>query len=195
MIRKLALIAFAFSLLASGAAKSTTWEADPAHSSITFKVRHMMISKVPGSFDKFTIALNLDDEDVTKSSVNVAIEAASINTGVEKRDNHLRSPDFFDVAKFPQITFVSKRIEKSEGGMKLIGDLTMHGVTKEVALTVDGPTAPMTDPMGSVRMGASATTKISRADFGLVWNKVLEAGQAVVGDDVEISVEVELIKK
>jgi len=195
MIRKTLLTLFALALLGASLAQASTWEADPAHSHVDFKVQHMMISKVPGSFEKFTCSVNYDDKDVTQSSVQVTIDAASINTANEQRDTHLRSPDFFDVAKFPQLTFVSKRIEKTEGGLKIIGDLTIHGVNKEVTLDVDGPTPAVTDPWGMMRMGASATARIARSDFGVVWNKVLETGGVLVGDAVEISIEVELVKK
>jgi polyisoprenoid-binding protein YceI len=175
-------------------ALASTWNLDPAHTSIAFKVQHMMISKVPGSFQKFEGSVNYDEKNLTNSAINVSIEAASINTGVEARDNHLRSADFFDVQKFPRIAFVSRKIVASGGNYQIIGDLTMHGVTKEVTLDMETPTPPIIDPMGNTRMAASATTSIKRSDYGLVWNKALEAGGVLVGDVVWISLEVELVK-
>lgn len=177
-------------------AGAAPWVIDPEHSNVQFKVRHLMVSNVKGGFDRFSGMLDIDDKDLTRSKVDVTIEAASINTGVVKRDDHLRSPDFLDVTKFPNLTFVSKKIEKN--GMerlKVTGNLTIHGVTREVVLDVDGPTAAVKDPWGNMKRGATATTKINRKDFGLTWNKALEAGGVVVGDDVVITLEVELLKK
>jgi polyisoprenoid-binding protein YceI len=175
-------------------ALASTWNLDPAHTSITFKVQHMMISKVPGSFEKFEGTVIYDEKDLSKSTINVSIEAASVNTGVEARDNHLRSADFFDVQKFPKITFVSKKIVAGGGKYQVIGDLTMRGVTKEVTLDMEAPTPTIVDLMGSTRMAASATTSLKRSDYGLMWNKALEAGGVLVGDVVWISLEVELVK-
>jgi polyisoprenoid-binding protein YceI len=192
MIRKFAVTSLVIILLTGGAVYASTWEADLAHSSVSFKVRHLMISNVPGSFDKFTASVILDDKDLAKSTVNVAIEAASINTDNAKRDTHLRSVDFFDVTNYPQITFISKRLEKNGDAMNLIGDLTIRGITKEVALRVNGPTPTITDPMGHIRWGASATARINRADFGLTWNKPVEAGGVLVSDEVDIAIEMEM---
>ena len=194
MIRQLIKLCFAIVLLTASLAQASTWNADLAHSNVGFKVRHMMVSNVRGSFDKFDATVSYDEKDVTRSSVSVTIEAASINTGVEQRDTHLKSPDFFDAAKFPQLTFISKRIEKSGEGLKIVGDLTMHGVTKEVTLDVTELNPPVTDPWGSVRMGASASTRLNRTDYGLLWNKAIEAGGVVVGEMVDIMIEVELVK-
>ena len=195
MIRKFSIFLMAVAIFSIGLAHASTWNSDLAHSNIGFKVKHMMVSNVRGSFDKFDATVNYDEKDVTKSSVNVTIDAASIDTGVEQRDTHLKSPDFFDMVKFPQLTFVSKRIEKSGADLKIIGDLTMHGVTKEVALDVTELNPPLTDPWGSMRMGASASARINRTDYGLVWNKSIEAGGVVVGEMVDILIEVELVKK
>ncbi len=194
MLRKsytaLLTVVFAFTSLSI----ASTWDLDKAHSSIEFKIKHLMITNVRGSFDSFTGHVDYDENDVTKSKVEVTIDVASINTGNQQRDDHLRSADFFDVEKYPKMTFVSKKIHKADGGLKVTGDLTLHGVTKEVILNVEGPTAPVKGPMGNMRMGATATTKIDRRDFGLTWSKALETGGLVVDNKVMITLEVELIK-
>jgi polyisoprenoid-binding protein YceI len=183
----LALPAFAF---------ATTWTIDPDHSNVGFKVRHLMISNVKGSFEKFTGTVEIDDKDITKSKAEVSIDTNSINTNVKKRDDHLRSADFFDVAKFPTMTFVSKKVVKDgKDNLKVTGDLTLHGVTKQVVLDVEGPTGESKDPRGNIRRGATATTKINRTDFGLVWNAALETGGVVVGEEITITLEIEMIKK
>jgi polyisoprenoid-binding protein YceI len=181
-------------LVASGvtAATAATYKIDPAHSNVGFSVRHVMVSTVRGSFGKFEGTVAYDPANLAASSVNVTIDAASIDTANDKRDEHLRSADFFDVAKFPTLTFASKRVEGAAGSLKVIGDLTIHGVTKEVTLDVDGPTEAVKNPWGMNVRGASATTTISRKDFGLTWNKALEAGGVVVGDDVKIQLDLEL---
>ena len=139
--------------------------------------------------------VELDDKDITKSRVEVTINTNSINTNVQKRDDHLRGADFFDVAKFPTMTFVSKKVARNGNDkLKVTGDLTLHGVTKTVVLDVEGPTAESKDPWGSIRTGATATTKISRKDFGLVWNKALETGGVAVGDEITITLEIEMVK-
>ncbi len=183
----LSLPAFAF---------ASTWTIDPDHSNVGFKVRHLMVSNVKGSFDKHSGTVEIDDKDITKSKVNVTIDTNSINTNVQKRDEHLRSADFFDVAKYPTMTFVSKKVAKAgKDKLKVTGDLTLHGVTKQVVLEVVGPTKESKDPWGNIRKGATATTKINRKDFGLVWNKALETGGVAVGDEVTITLETEMIKK
>lgn len=172
------------------------YEIDPAHTNVQFAVRHMMVSNVRGVFSNLKGTVSWDPAHPEKSVVDVAIEAASIDTRNEKRDGHLKSPDFLDTAKFPSLTFKSKEVKQpSPGKLAVKGDLTIHGVTKEVTLDVEGPTDDVTDPMGSKKMGASATTKISRKDFGLTWNKVLEAGGVAVGDEVSITIDVELLKR
>ncbi|QSV45818.1 YceI family protein [Geobacter benzoatilyticus] len=183
----LALPAFAF---------ASTWTIDPDHSNIGFKVRHLMVSNVKGSFDKHSGTVEIDDKDITRSKVNISIDTNSINTNVQKRDEHLRSADFFDVAKYPTMTFVSKKVAKAgKDKLKITGDLTLHGVTKQVVLDVAGPTKESKDPWGNIRKGATATTKINRKDFGLVWNAALETGGVTVGDEVTITLEIEMIKK
>jgi len=175
-------------------ADSSTWKIDPAHSHAAFTVRHLVISNVRGEFGKSEGALTLDEGDVTKSKVEATIDMASIDTREAKRDEHLKSPDFFDVAKFPKMTFKSTKVEKAgEGKLKVTGDLTLKGVTKSVVLDVTGPTKEIKDPWGNVKRGVSASGKINRQDFGVSWGKVIEAGP-VVGDEVTIEIEAELTK-
>ena len=177
-------------------ASASTWSIDPDHSNVGFKVRHLMVSNVKGSFEKLSGTVEIDDKDITKSKVEVSIDTNSINTNVQKRDEHLRSADFFDVTKFPAMTFVSKKVAKAgKDNLKVTGDLTLRGVTKQVVLDVEGPTKESKDPWGSIRRGATATTKINRKDFGLVWNAALETGGVVVGDEITITLEIEMIKK
>ena len=174
----------------------SVWEIDPAHSSVQFSVRHMMVSNVRGAFTKVAGSVHGDENDPTHATVEATIDTSSIDTREAKRDEHLRSPDFFDVAKYPTITFKSKRIEKAgEGRYKMTGDLTLHGVTREVVLDVEGPTPTVKDPRGNVRAGASATTKINRRDFGITWSKALDGGGVVVGDEVLVTIDVEGVKK
>lgn len=183
-------------LLLPTLASASTWQIDPDHSNIQFKVRHLMVSNVKGVFHKFKGSAEIDDKDVTRSKVSVTIDTTSVDTGVAKRDEDLRSDHFFDVAKYPAMTFVSKKIVKNGAdNLRMTGDLTIHGVTREVVLDVEGPSAEMKDPWGGIRRGASASTRINRKDFGLTWNKVLETGGVMVGDDVAISLEVELVRK
>ncbi|MDO8432744.1 MAG: YceI family protein [Candidatus Binatus sp.] len=187
-----AVISIAIPILA----QADTWQIDPMHTSVEFTVRHMMISNVKGTFEKTSGTITTAGEVPATVVIDATIEAASINTRVEKRDGHLKSPEFFDVAKFPSITFKSTRIEQAgTAKWKVTGNLTLHGVTKEVILDVDGPTAPVKDPFGNMRSGASATSKIDRRDFGLTFNKALETGGVLVGDEVAISIDVEAIKK
>jgi len=176
-------------------AAAATWTIDPDHSNIGFKIKHLMVSNVKGSFDRFSGIVDLNEKDVTRSKVEVSIETASINTNVELRDAHLKSADFFDVAKYPTMTFKSKKVSKAgKDKLKVTGDLTLHGVTKEVVLAVDGPTKEIKDLYGVIRKGATATATINRKDFGLNWNKALETGGVVVGEEVNIIIEIEMIK-
>ena len=175
---------------------AATWKIDPAHTTIEFKIRHLMISWVKGVFTEVQGTAITNEADLTKSSVQVQIKTASLNTNNKKRDDHLRSPDFFDVATYPVMTFVSKKVVVADGQpVKVVGDLTIHGVTREVALEVEDFSQTVTDPWGNTRRGATASTKINRKDYGLTWNKALEAGGVVVGDEVRISLEVELIRE
>lgn len=172
----------------------STYQIDPSHSTASFSIKHMMIAKVHGAFDKISGQLNYDSANPTKSSVEVVIEAASVNTREPQRDTHLRSPDFFDVEKYKTITFKSTRVEGSGSELKVVGDLTIHGVTQKVTLDVEGPSVEMKDPWGNIKLGASAKTKIKRKDFGLTWNAALEAGGFLVGDDVSIDLEIQFVK-
>lgn len=177
-------------------AQVSTWEIDTAHSGAHFSVRHMMIATVRGEFRKVTGTINLDEKDISKSSVEAVIDATTIDTREERRDNDLRSANFFDVAKFPTITFKSKSVTRlGEGKFKVAGDLTMHGVTREVILNVEGLNAQVNDPRRGPKMGASATTQIKRSDFGLTWNRVVESGGVAVSDEVAIIIDLELVKK
>lgn len=174
---------------------TSTWNLDPTHSVAEFKVRHMMISNVKGQFTGLSGALTLDESDITKSTVAATIDATSINTRDVQRDGHLKSPDFFDVEKFPELTFRTTSITPTtHGELQATGDLTIHGVTKSVDFAVEGPTPPAKDPWGNSRIGLSATTKINRKDFGLTWNAALETGGILVGDDVAITLDVQFIK-
>jgi polyisoprenoid-binding protein YceI len=193
IVRSLSLAAC---LLAPVLGEAATWELDPVHSSIAFSIRHMMISSVRGQFRTFSGTATGDPSKPADATIEATIDAASIDTGNEKRDTDLKSPNFFDVEKFPKITFKSKKIESAgPGKAKVTGDLTMHGVTKEVVLDVEGPTAPIKDPMGNTKAGAHATTKINRKDFGITWNKAMDGGGIMVGDDVDVTIDVEAAKK
>ena len=176
-------------------ARAATWELDAGHTSVQFSVRHLMVSNVRGEFGKVSGVVKVDDADVTKSVIEATIDVASINTRNPKRDEHLRSPDFFDVAKYPTITFKSTKAEKTASGWKVTGDLTMHGVTKPVVLDVEGPTPEIKDPWGNSRAGAQATAKVDRQEFGISWNKALDAGGVTVGNEVSITIVVEAVKK
>jgi polyisoprenoid-binding protein YceI len=173
---------------------TNTWDIDTSHSAIHFWVRHLVISKVHGRFAKWSGAVQLDEQDLASSRVEVKIDAASIDTQVADRDAHLRSADFLDAANHPELTFASKRIEKQGDGYRVVGDLTIRGVTREVAL--DAEFAGLAkDPWGNQRAGFSARTSLDRRDYGLVWNAALETGGVLVGEKVEISIELEAVKK
>ena len=178
------------------AAATSNWQIDPQHSSAQFSVRHMAISTVRGAFSKVTGTINLDDKDISKSTVDVVIDVTTVDTREPNRDNDLRSDKFFDVAHYPTMTFKSKKVEQvAPGKLKVTGDLTIRGTTKEIILDVDGPTPPIKDPWGKQRAAASATTKVNRQDFGVKWNATLDNGGVVVGDDVSINIDVEMVKQ
>jgi polyisoprenoid-binding protein YceI len=170
-----------------------TWNIDLAHSAIHFSVRHMVVSKTRGRFAKWGGQLQFDPKELTKGSVNVEIEPVSVDTGDAQRDGHLRSPDFFDVEKFPKASFKSTKItEKGEGKLTILGDLTLHGVTKPITLEASYEGSGK-DPWGGERAGFSATTTITRADFGVNFNKALDAGGVLVGEKVELNLEIEAV--
>jgi polyisoprenoid-binding protein YceI len=170
------------------AAATNTWQIDPAHSAAQFSVKHLAISTVRGAFTSLKGTVQFDDKDITKSSVEVTIDVNSVDTRQPDRDKDLRSDHFFDVDHFPTITFKSKRVQQvAPGKLKVTGDLTIHGVTKEVVLDVDGPSAPIKDPWGNQRMGINATTKITRQDFGITY------GPGIIGDEISITIDSEMI--
>ncbi|HLL03820.1 MAG TPA: YceI family protein [Myxococcaceae bacterium] len=189
-------VAAAAVLAAPALAFGATYEVDTAHSGAHFTVKHMMVTNVRGDFGKVSGTVNVDEKDITKSSVDVVIDASSIDTRNASRDGHLKSPDFFDVANHPNLTFKSTKVEKAgEGKLKVTGNLTIRNVTKSVVLDVEGPSAEIKGVDGSMRVGATATTKINRKDFGLNWNKALESGGVLVGDEVQVSLDFEGVKK
>ncbi len=197
MIRRTAQFAAVFALLASPLfAQASAWQIDPAHSAAQFAVKHMMVSTVRGQFDKLSGTVDWDGKNFGTASVDIVIAAASIDTREPKRDDHLRSADFFDVTKYPTLTFKSSRIEPAgEGKLRMTGDLTMRGVTRPVTFEVTGPTPVIKDMSGNSRVGATATTTINRKDFGVVWNRALDSGGVVVSDEVAITVDIEMMSR
>ena len=176
--------------------ESNQWAVDASHSNASFTVRHMMITNVRGEFQKLEGAVKWDPSNPEATTIEASADVASINTRNEQRDGHLKSADFFDAEKFPKLTFKSKSVKaKSKEELSVTGDLTIHGVTKEVVLEVEGLSAPSTDPFGNVRLGATATAKIKRDDFGLTYNAALEAGGVLVGNDVKLTIDISLIKQ
>ena len=173
----------------------TAWKIDPAHSGAEFKVRHMMISNVKGRFSAISGTVTLDEDDISNSSVEASIDAASIDTREAQRDAHLKSADFFDVEKYPALKFTSTHVKRTgEDEFAVEGDLTIHGVTRHVTFHVEGPGTPAKDPWGNTRLGLSATAKINRKDFGLTWNATLETGGILVGEEVNITLDIQLIR-
>jgi len=186
----------AIAVVLPGSAFAADYVIDPSHSTVGFTVRHLMVTKVRGTFEKVSGTVKYDPKAPEKIAIEATIDAASIDTREPKRDDHLRGPDFFDVEKYPTLTFKSKKAKaKGKGKLEVVGDLTIRGVTKEVTLLVEGLDQEIKDPWGNVRRGATATTKINRKDFGLTWNQVLETGGVMVGDDVDIQIDVELIQQ
>jgi polyisoprenoid-binding protein YceI len=188
-------IIFSLAVLALPAmAQVTNWKIDSAHSAAHFSVRHMMVTTVRGTFGKMTGTVQFDPKDWSKTVVDATIDVTTVNTNEPKRDAHLKSPDFFDVEKFPTMTFKSKSVSAvAPGKLKMTGDLTIHGTTRTVTWDVEGPSPELNTGRG-FKSGASATTKISRKDFGMTWNRAIEAGGVAVGDEVNITVDVELDK-
>ncbi|MGC0775386.1 MAG: YceI family protein [Candidatus Acidiferrum sp.] len=178
------------------AAATSTWEIDPMHSSAQFAVKHLAISTVRGAFTSVKGSVQFDSQDITKSTVDVTIDVNSVDTRVAARDKDLRSDHFFDAEHFPTMTFKSTKVDQvAPGKLKVIGDLTIRGITKQITLDVDGPTAPIKDPWGNERMAINATTKINRQDFGVKWNATMDNGGLVVGDDVAITIDAEMFQK
>jgi polyisoprenoid-binding protein YceI len=180
----------------TGLAATSTWKIDPQHTAAQFSVRHLTISTVRGAFSKVTGTIQFDDQDASKSSVDVTIDVSTVDTREPARDKDLRSEKFFDVEHFPSMTFKSTKVEQAGAGkLKVTGNLTIRGVTKEVVLDVDGPTAPIKDPYGNQRAAINATTKINRQDFGVKWNSTIDGGGVVVSDEVNINIDAEMIKQ
>jgi polyisoprenoid-binding protein YceI len=194
--RSFAVAALVVALLVPVLGRAATYEIDPAHTSVQFSVRHMMISNVKGEFTTVAGKAVGDQANPTATVVEATIDANSVNTRNQKRDDHLRTDEFLDVAKFPKILFKSTKVEKAgDGSWKLTGDLTLHGVTKPVVLDVSNVTAPVKDPWGNSRVGATASTKIIRQDYGIVFNKTLDGGGVLVGDEIAITIDVEVVEK
>ena len=190
-----AAAAASLTLSSAALAAETTWRLDPDHSEVGFRVRHMMVSWTKGRFERFDGTLTLDDARPEQLRLDVTIDAGSVNTHLPKRDEHLRSADFFDVARYPSLRFVSRRVVPRENGrLSVIGDLSLRGVTREVVLEVTHLGRARRDPWGGTRRGATATAQLHRKDFGLVWNGALEGGGVLVGDEVTIQLEVELLQ-
>ena len=189
-----AAVALAVSAVAMSA-QAKDWKIDAAHSEADFSIKHMAISTVHGTFRGVSGTIKYDPSDVVKSGVEASIDVASVDTGVAQRDTHLKSPDFFDVAKFPTMTFKSTSVAKAGDHYDVTGDLTLHGVTKKVVLKLDEPGKEETGMDGkSVHRGFTATTTINRKDFGLTWNGTLKSGDSVLGDDVKIELDVEAVQ-
>ena len=189
MYRFVIIVLTALAMAATAAAQAGTWQIDPNHSAAQFSVRHLGVSTVRGAFTKVSGTAKYDPADPSKTALDATIEAASVDTRVDARDKDIRSPHFLEVEKYPTITFHSKQAKAAGSGkLQVTGDLTIHGVTKEVVLDVDGPSAPIKDPWGNQRIGASATTKINRNDFGV------SGAPGVVGDEITITIDTELIQ-
>lgn len=179
----------------AGSAQASVWELDTAHSNVDFTVKHMMVSNVRGTFREVVGMLNVDDKDMSKSSMNFTLQTASVDTHNEKRDGHLKSADFFDSAKWPLISYKSTSVKKDGKGLKVMGELTIRDVTKPVTLKVTEFSKPTKDPWGATKVGAQASAEIERKDFGLTWNKALDAGGWLVGEKVNLHLDVEFTQK
>ena len=194
-MRRTIVVALAgIALMVPGLSRAATWKSDSAHASVQFAVRHLMVATARGTFDKFDVTAVIDEDDISRSSVDATIEVASINTRNQKRDDHLRGPDFFDAAQHPTITFKSKVVEKIQDySYKVTGELTLMGITREVVLDVTGSPQAITDLRGKPRLGGAATTTINRTDYGLSRNSVLESGGVAIGEQVEITIDIQLV--
>jgi polyisoprenoid-binding protein YceI len=179
----------------AASAQVADWKLDPNHSEADFAIKHMAVSTVHGSFRGVAGVVHLDSADLRKSSVDASIDVGTVDTGIAARDNHLKSPDFFDVAKFPTLTFKSTSVTRSGSGYEVKGDLTLHGVTKPVVLNMEAPGKEVADQRGKLHRGFSASTVINRKDFGLVWGGTLASGEAVLGDEVKITLDVDAVKQ
>jgi polyisoprenoid-binding protein YceI len=188
-------IRFGLVLIAACAASAAEYVIDGAHSSVTFSVRHMMVTNVRGQFAGLKGTISYDPNNFSACKVDASVEAGSINTGIVKRDDHLRSADFFDVAKFPTLSFKSTKWSREAGRIKVTGDLSMHGVTKSVVFDLDGPAPEVKSPDGGFRTGATVTGRINRQDFGLKWNRVMEGGGLTVSEEVSITLDIEATRK
>jgi len=191
----LALALTVASLAVPALAQTSTWKADKAHSEVDFKIRHLAVSNVNGRFSLGDATVIYNDKDITRTTVTATIDVNSISTGEPARDGHLKSADFFDVAKYPTATFVSKSISKQDGNLVMVGDFTLHGITRSIHLLVDGPTKPVAGPDSKTHIGFSATGTINRQDYGLTWSKNTATGEAMVGDDVKLSIDLDLVKQ
>ncbi len=189
-------LALALAVLAAPQlASASSWQIDSAHTSAQFAVSHLMVSTVRGTLGKVTGTVTIDEKDLTKSSVTATIDTTAIDTREPKRDEHLRSPDFLDTKKFPTLTFKSTKVERfDDTHYQVTGDLTLRGVTKPAVLAVEGATTPMKDPFGNTKLGGVVKTKINRQEFGIAWSKKLDAGGLMVGDEVDVTIDVELTK-
>src|ERR1700676_2226518 len=189
------ILAWGLAMIAAlpAAAAPATWQIDAKHSSAQFSVKHLMISTVRGEFHGLNGVIYFDDNDISKSTVNVTIDANSVDTREPDRDKHLKSPDFFDTTNYPTITFKSTKVERAADKLKVTGDLTIHGVTKSVLLDVERPVDAIKEPWGMQRSAVSATTRINRQDFGVKWNQTLDSGGLAVSDEVNITLDVEMV--
>ena len=180
---------------ASSTDTTTTWNIDPAHSGVHFSVKHLVVATVRGQFDRVSGSITLDPTDLSRANVQATIDAASISTRDAQRDAHLRSADFLDAERFPTIEFRSTKVARSRDGFTVAGDLTIHGVTRPVVLAVEASDAEIKDPYGNLKRAATATARINRKDFGLTWNVALETGGVLVGDELKIEIDVELVRQ
>jgi polyisoprenoid-binding protein YceI len=194
MVNRLAVLVMVAAGSMSG--QSTAWRIDPLHSAAHFSVRHLMISTVRGEFSGVNGMVQWDPRHPTQATVEATIDCATLNTGVAKRDEQMKGPDFFDVKKYPKMSFVSKKVQTAgKGKLKVLGDLTINATTRPVTLDIEGPSDPVKDAQGREKIGLTATTKFNRKDFGIVWNEALETGGFAVADLVSIVLDIEMIRQ